>query len=121
PFPGTPDPRKICMKNGFNSAFLYELTYTAKDPKVYGIGFAATRDLNSYLRYEAKDSTGAANLLGDKIKWIISQGNSQSGNYLRSFIHLGFNQDEAGRIVFNGSNPNIAAPRTPIVYQISSR
>jgi len=34
---------------------------------------------------------------------------SQSGNYLRSFIHLGFNQDEAGRIVFDGSNPNIAA------------
>ena len=108
PFPGTPDPRKLCMKNGFNPAYLYELTYTAKDPKVYGIGFAATRDLNSYLRYEAKDGTGAANLLGDKIKWIISQGNSQSGNYLRSFIHLGFNQDEAGRIVFDGSNPNIA-------------
>jgi hypothetical protein len=108
PFPGTPDPRKVCLKSGFNPAYLYELTYTAKDPKVYGIGFAATRDLNSYLRYEAKDATGAPNLLGDKIKWIISQGNSQSGNYLRSFIHLGFNQDEAGRIVFDGSNPNIA-------------
>ena len=108
PFPGTPDPRKICLKNGFNSAYLYELTYTAKDPKVYGIGFAATRDLNSYLRYETKDSTGAPNILGDKIKWTISQGNSQSGNYLRSFIHLGFNQDEAGRVVFDGSNPNIA-------------
>src|SRR6185295_4555281 len=34
-FPGTPDPRKVCMKNGFNSAYLYELTYIAKDPKVY--------------------------------------------------------------------------------------
>src|SRR5438105_721236 len=50
-FPGTPDPRKICLKDGFNPAYLYELVYTAKDPKVYGIGFAATRDLNSYLRY----------------------------------------------------------------------
>jgi len=38
----------------------------------------------------------------------VSQGNSQSGTFLRSFIHLGFNQDETGRIVFEGSNPNIA-------------
>ncbi len=108
PFPGTPDPRKICLKNGFNPAYLYELVYTAKDPKVYGIGFAATRDLNSYLRYGTQDDAGTANVLGDKIKWIISQGNSQSGNYLRTFIHLGFNQDETGRIIFDGTNPNIA-------------
>ena len=108
PFPGTPDPRKICLKGGFDRAYLYELVYTAKDPKVYGIGFAATRDLNSFLRYGSKDDSGAANILGGRISSTISQGNSQSGNYLRSFIHLGFNQDEAGRIVFDGSNPNIA-------------
>jgi Alpha/beta hydrolase domain len=107
-FPGTPDPRKICLKGGFNPAYLYELVYAAKDPKVYGIGFAATRDLNSYLHYGAKDDTGTPNVLNGKITWAISQGNSQSGTFLRSFIHLGFNQDEAGRIVFNGTNPNIA-------------
>ena len=39
----------------------------------------------------------------------IAQGNSQSGNYLRSFVHLGFNQDERGRRVFDGMNTNIAA------------
>jgi hypothetical protein len=109
PFPGTPDPGKICVKGGFNPAYLYELAYTAKDPKVHGIGFAATRDLNSYLRYGARDGTGTPNVLGGRISWAISQGNSQSGTFLRSFIHLGFNQDEAGRIVFDGSNPNIAA------------
>jgi Alpha/beta hydrolase domain len=108
PFPGTPDPRKICLKGGFNPAYLYELVYTAKDPKIYGIGFAATRDLNSYLRYGMQDDTGTANILGGKITSTVSQGNSQSGTFLRSFIHLGFNQDEAGRIVFDGSNPNIA-------------
>jgi len=107
-FPGTPDPRQVCLKGGFNPAYLYEVVYTAKDPKVYGIGFAATRDLNSYLRYGKQDDTGAANILGGKITSTVSQGNSQSGNFLRSFIHLGFNQDEAGRIVFDGSNPNIA-------------
>ena len=109
PFPGTPDPRKICIQGGFNPAFLYELVYTAKDPKVHGIGFAATRDLNSYLRYGTQDDAGAPNVLRGRINWTVSQGNSQSGNFLRSFIHLGFNQDEAGRIVFDGSNPERAA------------
>ena len=108
PFPGTPDPRKVCLKGGFNPAYLYEVVYTAKDPKVYGIGFAATRDLNSYLRYGTQDDTGTANIVRGKITSTVSQGNSQSGNFIRSFIHLGFNQDEAGRIVFDGSNPNIA-------------
>ena len=108
PFPGTPDPEKICAKSGFNPAYLYELAYTAKDPKVHGIGFAATRDLNSYLRYGTRDDTGTPNVLGGRISWAIGQGNSQSGTFLRSFIHLGFNQDETGRIVFDGSNPNIA-------------
>ncbi len=109
PFPGTPDPRKICLKAGFDPAYLYELVYTAKDPKVHGIGFAATRDLNSYLRYGTQDDTGTPNVLGGRINWTVSQGNSQSGTFLRSFIHLGFNQDEAGRVVFDGSNPERAA------------
>ncbi len=108
PFPGKPDPRKLCLKAGFDPSYLYELVYTAKDPKVHGIGFAATRDLNSYLRHGVADDTGAANPLRGRISAIVSQGNSQSGTFLRSFIHLGFNQDEAGRIVFDGANPNIA-------------
>ena len=108
-FPGTPDPRKICMKDGFDPAYLYELVYTAKDPKVHGIGFAATRDLNAYLRYGTLDDTGAPNMLDGRITWAVSQGNSQSGTFLRSFIHLGFNQDHAGRIVFDGINPERAA------------
>jgi hypothetical protein len=108
PFPGEPDPRQICLKGGFDPAYLYELVYTARDPKVYGIGFAATRDLNSYLRYGTQDDAGTDNILRGKITAAISQGNSQSGNFIRSFIHLGFNQDESGRTVFDGANPNVA-------------
>ena len=120
PFPGKPDPRKICLKSGFDPAYLYELTYTAKDPKVYGIGFAATRDLNSYLRYGSQDDTGAANPLRGQITAAVSQGNSQSGNFLRSIIHLGFNQDEAGRIVFDGSNPNIAVRQQAMNFRFAA-
>jgi hypothetical protein len=108
PFPGTPDPRQLCLKGGFDPAYLYELTYTAKDPKVHGLGFAATRDLVSYLRYDTASAADAPHVLRGRITSTVSQGNSQSGTFLRSFIHLGFNQDLDGRIVFDGSNPNIA-------------
>src|SRR4030095_13972197 len=84
PFPGEPDPHQICLKPGFDPAYLYELVYTAKDPLVLGIGFAATRDLNSFFRYAAQDETGAANPVAGKISYAISQGESQSGNFLRS-------------------------------------
>jgi hypothetical protein len=101
-FPGSPDPSKLCIKGGFEAATEYVLTFTAKDPLVLGIGFAATRDLNSYLRY-------SPNPVVENIKWVISRGDSQSGNFIRSFIHLGFNQDEAGRIVWDGAHAHIAA------------
>lgn len=102
PFPGTPDAGKICVKGGFDPAWQYELVYRAKDPLVLGIGFAATRDLAAYFK------SGDAEVLARKMPFAIAWGNSQSGNFLRTFVHLGFNQDEAGGIVFNGMNPNIA-------------
>src|SRR5882672_1094258 len=109
PFPGTPDPAHICLKGGFDPALLYELQYTVKDPLVLGIGFAATRDLNSFLRYEKKDDAGTPNPVAAAVRWAISEGSSQSGTFLRAFIGLGFNQDEANRIVWDGSNPHIAS------------
>jgi alpha/beta hydrolase family protein len=109
PFPGTPDPAHICLKNGFNPSLLYELQYTAKDPLVLGIGFAATRDLNSFFRYEKKDDAGTPNPVATVVRTAISEGSSQSGTFLRALIRLGFNQDESGRIVWEGSNPNIAS------------
>jgi hypothetical protein len=109
PFPGLPDPQRICLKNGFDRTRLYEVQYTAKDPLVLGIGFAATRDLNAFFRYEKADAAGTPNPVAGMVRWAISEGSSQSGAFLRAFIRLGFNQDEAGRIVWNGSNPNIAA------------
>ena len=109
PFPGTPDPAHICLKNGFDPALLYELQYTVKDPLVLGIGFAATRDLNSFFRYENKDEAGTPNPVAAAVRSAISEGSSQSGTFLRAFIRLGFNQDENGRLVWEGSNPNIAS------------
>ena len=115
PFPGQPAPDKVCLKGGFDPAVLYELTYVAKDPPVHGIGFAATRDLIAFLR---QGSSGSP--LGTPVRHTIAQGSSQSGNYLRSFLNLGFNQDEAGRRVFDGMNPNIAARQLAMNIRFSA-
>lgn len=108
PFPGTPDPNRVCLDGGFDPAYLYELTYTAKDPLVLGIGFAATRDIVSFFRRATKDDSGTANPVAGRMTHAIAQGISQSGNFIKTFIHLGFNQDEANRIVWDGANVHIA-------------
>jgi len=119
PFPGTPDPAKICARTPFDPAFAYELVFTAKDPLVLGIGYAATRDLNSFLRYADRDDAGTSNPVAGSIRWALSQGTSQSGNFLRSFLHLGFNQDEQNRIVWDGVAPHIAARQLAMNYRFA--
>ena len=81
---------------------LYELHYPAKDPKVLGIGFAATRDFVSFLRNEANDDAFQRNPADRGLQKVIATGISQSGRYLRHFVHQGFNQDEGRRRVFDG-------------------
>ena len=117
PFPGTPDATQICLKNGFDPKLLYQVVFTAENPPVLGVGFAAFRDVASFFRNEAKDDFGTANPLAGKIKHVISRGNSQSGNFLRGFIHLGFNQDEAGRQVHDGAWPIIAGRRIALNFR----
>lgn len=119
-FPGEADGTKICLKGGFDPAYLYELAYTAKDPQVLGIGFAATRDLNAFFRHAEKDDLGVANPVAGKIAYGIARGTSQSGNFLRTFVNLGFNQDEAGGIVWDGINPNIATRQLAMNFRFAA-
>lgn len=114
PFPGTPDPARICLKGGFDPAQAYTLAYRARDPLVLGIGFAATRDLVSFLRHASVDDAGTPNPVAGQVRWSVVGGTSQSGNFVKSFINLGFNQDELGLRVFDGANPNIAARQVPL-------
>ena len=108
PFPGTPDPSRICLVQGFDPARLYDLVYTAKDPLVLGIGFAATRDIVDFFRQAAADANGTANPVAGRVTHGIALGTSQSGNFIKTFVHLGFNEDAAGRAVFDGVLPYIA-------------
>jgi hypothetical protein len=103
-------PTKISIKRpeGFDAGAIYEFIYIAKDPKVMGLGFAATRDVVSFLRNETADAAGTANPLTGRIDRAIGFGLSQSGRYLHDYLYLGFNADEAGRVVFDGLMPHIS-------------
>jgi len=117
PFPGTPDPTQICLKSGFDPSLLYQVVLTATDPYVLGIGFAAFRDVATFFRNAAQDDFGTANPFAGRVKWVIGRGVSQSGNYLRQFIHLGFNEDEFGRQVYDGAWPIIAGRRIALNFR----
>lgn len=114
PFPGEPNPRMLCLREGFDPALLYQLSYAAMDPKVLGIGLAAMRDVASFFRYEAADRDGTPNPVAGRVAKAVAQGISQSGNALKTFLVQGFNADEAGRIVFDGANPHIAGRLTSV-------
>jgi hypothetical protein len=119
PFPGTPDPTHICVKNGFDPRLLYQVVFTAQDPYVLGIGYAAFRDVASFFRNATQDAEGMPNPLANQITWVISRGRSQSGNFLRGFLQLGFNQDETNRKVYDGAWPIIAGRRVPLNVRFS--
>jgi hypothetical protein len=98
---------------GFDGGAIYELIYEAKDPVVMGLGFAAMRDVISFLRYETADAAGNANPLAfaGLPREALSLGISQSGRMLRDLLYLGFNEDTRGRIVFDGMHVDIAGSR----------
>lgn len=112
----------------FRIGMIYQLVYKAENPPVNGIGFAATRDLISFLRYASADDAGTPNPLvpaqagtstRNAISRVLGHGNSQTGRYLRDFIYSGFNEDESNRIVLDGALPNVAAGRIFLNYRFS--
>jgi len=116
PFPGVPNPQKVCLKNGFDTNHIYELIYTAKDPIVMGLGLAAIRDVATFFR-RAKASAG--NPIAGAINYSLLNGISQSGRLLRTYLNLGFNLGEDGQQVFDGMQPHIGAVENYINIRFS--
>jgi len=87
----------VALDGGFEPGRIYEVVYRSRDPRVAGCGFAATRDLISFF----KNDTGPQNPLAG-VTLAVGHGISQSGRFLRHFLHQGFNEDEQGRRVFDG-------------------
>jgi len=111
PFPGTPDSTQICLRSGFDPALLYQAEFTAQDPSVLGIGFAAFRDVATFFRTRAEDDAGTPNPLAGTVRWMITRGVSQSGNFIRAFLQLGFNERLDGQALYDGAWPIIAGRR----------
>lgn len=81
---------------------IHEVRYTATNPRVQGVGFAATRDIVSHLRRHGAD------LIGRPVTHTLAFGISQAGRYLRDHIAQGFNADEDGARVFDGILTHVA-------------
>ncbi len=88
---------------GFQPGWIYELVYTARDPKLMGLGHVAVRDFVSFLKYQ----NGAANPLSGTEK-VYGWGRSQTGRCIRDFVYRGYNADAARRRVFDGVMPHVA-------------
>jgi Alpha/beta hydrolase domain len=101
-----PSTTDICLPAGFSVDVVYQLIYTAKNPRVMGLGYAVTRDVGSFLRFQTADDFGNPNPLAlsgasTGITHMYAQGVSSTGMYVRDFIYQGFNEDERRRKVFD--------------------
>lgn len=136
PPPSVPGPKGSNVAP--DAGTIYDFVYRAKDPRVMDIGFAAVRDLISFLRYSNSDADGNPNPLNflkgatcaagarcpghpnSNVDVAIGEGISQSGRMARDLLYQGFNQDSQGRKVFDGLIPIIAGSRkTNTNYQFS--
>ena len=75
----TPSTEDLYLRSGFKPGHIYEFIYLAKNPLVLGLGFAAVRDLVSFLRYELKDAAGQPNPLATAKKPTRSNGSRRDG------------------------------------------
>jgi len=90
----------VTLQGGFEAGRTYELSYTAMNPPVAGLGFAAIRDTASWIKYSSDAVVST--------RQVLAFGPSQSGRFLRNFLYLGFNADEKNRLVFDAVMAHIA-------------
>ncbi len=107
-----PSTTDICLPSGFSVDAVYQLIYSAKNPRVMGLGYAVTRDVGSFLRYQTSDEFGSPNPLAQSeqstgITQMYGYGSSSTGMYVRDFIYQGFNEDENHLRVFDAMWSNI--------------
>jgi hypothetical protein len=91
--------RLLPAGTAFQQSYVYEFTYTAKNPVVAAIGLAATRDFVSFLRHA---TLAEGNPLAGDVQHTFSYSISQPSRTLNDFQALGFNEDEDGRRVIDG-------------------
>jgi Alpha/beta hydrolase domain len=91
---------RIAMDGGFEPGRVYEVEYNGSGARVAGVGLAAIRDAASAFVHRTD--------LPVRGRSAYVFGISQSGRFLRQFLHDGFNVDERDRRVFDLVWPHIA-------------
>ena len=100
-----PDARHVYCAAGFEPGKVYQVIYSTTGAPVVGLGLLATRDIAAFLRY---GGGGDDNVCPGGLERAYTFGVSQSGRFLRLYLYLGLNVDEAGRVVFDGFMPHVA-------------
>jgi hypothetical protein len=106
--PGTLGQIRLKVAGGFRPGYIYELLCESSGPIVQGLGFAAVRDLVSFLRYDGTEKNPLVRKNKSSISRTHGFGVSQSGRFLRHLVYQGFNVDVHGRKVFDGLIPHVA-------------
>ncbi|MFZ9014540.1 MAG: alpha/beta hydrolase domain-containing protein [Alphaproteobacteria bacterium] len=94
-----PNPSHIFFESGFQPGRMYELVYTTQGSQIVGLGFPAMRDMVCFLKYGEKKQ---GNPCSGSIDRAHAFGHSQSGRFLRNYLHVGNNTDELGRKALDG-------------------
>lgn len=114
---GFRDSSSVYMDGGFAGGRSYEVIYQSENPPITGLGYAGVRDGVAAVRSGQFAELG---LGPDTIKRVVAVGHSQSGRFLRGFVHEGFNRDLRGNRVFDGVLALIAGgSRTVINYRFA--
>ena len=100
-----PQHSHVYMPSGFEPGKIYQLVYTTNVSRIVGLGFVAMRDAVSFLKH-APASSG--NPLAGAIDYAYAIGRSQSGRFLRQYIHTGINEDENNHTALDGIIPHVA-------------
>jgi hypothetical protein len=103
-----PDDGYVWLDGGFEAGKIYEVMFRTNTSPVVGSGLLAIRDCAGFLRH---GSAGSGNPSASRIRHTFGFGMSQSGRFLRHFLHLGMNLDESGRQVFDGVLVHVAGAR----------
>lgn len=84
---------QLILDTKFEPGRVYEVDFAAKGARVAGVGLAAIRDAASAFRYRTDFPVRG------RTAYVF--GISQSGRFLREFLHDGFNTDERDRKAFD--------------------
>jgi hypothetical protein len=101
------DPAFITLDDGFKPGLIYTVTYTARGPRVNGLGLAGIRDALYFFRGARADQQGTPNPLlesgGTLPSTVIAFGHAQSARLLNTMIADGLAADDRGRPAFDAA------------------